>query len=278
MKNTLKRLSGLLIAAFIIPLLFCCIKATAVSCESVSLQDADTALLNAYVECVNSHSYMRIPELFEEEEKAALTHILEQPESQTNYVGVYNVSGISNIDITEVSNRYMVVDYPDFDDIKSYLVRMDCNVHHSNEFFKEGINFFFVVAGTENEKRVLLEMSVAPDTVIAETIQNNSTASVSQHGSSGNLYEKYKMERDKVLSDCFSSMTGTYSTLVYAEGELSVQVNFSPFNLPNYVMPSTIVVHNKITGQNITKDFRRYCYVVSSAEFSVGTKGKQRPM
>lgn len=131
----------------------------------------DEAIVNKYVNAVNAGIYADIAQLFHSNDREDLEEFFQGEVNKSERNGVYNVEYIHAYEIIEMESVDQVSTWT-ADEIASYLVYMDCDVYESNQYYKEGSNFFKLVTGTESGNRVILEFSVASNELVSTEIKN----------------------------------------------------------------------------------------------------------
>ncbi len=55
--------------------------------------------------------------------------------------GIYNVSYINGFELIDTQN-YFAEEYVEYGDVKEYLLYFNCETKESNQYFKQGDNYF----------------------------------------------------------------------------------------------------------------------------------------
>ena len=230
--------------------------------ESMTREESDQLVLEQYVHYVNSDEYENITELFSSTQRAFFEEFFSNSNNQVLGNGIYNVTEIKTYSLELLEND-SETDDQNYSDIAAYLVYLECSVKESNQFFKEGDNYLKIVIGSEDGKRVIIELSVASDLLLDKFIEDN----CSVEGD----YEKYLEDRAEIFSELtdFEVVKVTEKNIGNDMGRAS----FSPKTISSYSFPSTIKVLNSTDEQIHTINFRDYCNVVCASEFGVGTDG-----
>lgn len=228
----------------------------------------DEAIVNKYVNAVNAGIYADIAQLFHSNDREDLEEFFQGEVNKSERNGVYNVEYIHAYEIIEMESVDQVSTWT-ADEIASYLVYMDCDVYESNQYYKEGSNFFKLVTGTESGNRVILEFSVASNELVSTEIKNVENVVVNVE------YEDYVQDREQIIE----SLQNFELKNVWQETQSGVSTfaAYTPKTLSSYKFPSTIRVRKTSDGVVYTKNFKEYCYVVLASEFGVGTKGTKYP-
>ncbi|MBQ8517978.1 MAG: SpoIID/LytB domain-containing protein [Agathobacter sp.] len=232
--------------------------------ETIQLQDE--ALINTYVERVNSEQWMNLPELFCAEQEAVILAVLSEESNKTENVGIYNVTNINAYTMYEIDD-YAEDEYSNYCDVAEYLLHLDCNVKESNLFFKEDDNYFRLVTGTQGGSRKILELSVAPD-VLLEKIVEAGSAIVSVED-----LTEYTDARSEVVNSMDDFETRVVQEYDNSNNNISIAAEYSPKTLSSYSFPNTITILKSEDNKIYSRNFKDYCYVVCSTEFSCGTDG-----
>lgn len=224
----------------------------------------DNEIVEQYVESINNGTYSDIAALFCEEQRDGLSKFFSDEENLQKGIGVYNVISIQEYALEKL-DACIDIDY-EFEEVKRYLLYMDCEVKESTQYFKEGGNYFQLITGKENNRRVILELSVATDVILENAIEIG-TALITE-----SQYESFRNERIEM----FEEMEGfQMKTANDEESDSKARATFSPKTLSSYAFPIYIRVKNSSDGLVYQKNFKDYCYVVCATEFAYGTDGKK---
>lgn len=232
--------------------------------EGTNLVEKDEKVLDKYVDNVNKNLYAQLAKCFCGEEEKNLDKFFADAQNKKDHIGIYNVKYISDYGITEMENEEIEVFYDKFEDVKIYLVWLECSVKTSNQYHVDGNNYYQMVMVTENNKRKIAEFSVACESIIFDAIGNDDFELTEEQ------YENYVCNRISMFEELDDFEVVAETDL---NDGISLMATYTPKTLSSYVFPTNIRVKNTSTGAIVSKNFKNYCYVVSAGEFGSGTDG-----
>ena len=224
----------------------------------------DEELMELWCEGINTGNTQLLSEIYSEVEFEDIEEFFSNKENMILKIGVYNIREIYNYRLIEIDSQEILEKYSACDDVEAYLLYIDCCVYESNEFFMDNHNFYILVTGNDNGRKIL-QFSVASFSEINNKINELDVDIVNEYFDKRVAYFESKDEFIKITSsDYICNNVNTYAA------------TYTPKSLTSYSFPMSIRVKNTKTSKIENLNFKEYCYVVLATEFGVATDGEER--
>lgn len=220
----------------------------AVSADTENITDSTgLEVIREYFELVNNKEQELIPGILSSAYAEDTAAFYSNGENKENQVGIFNIDTAVVDDAVAISNDSSCASvnlnaYEGTSGLSLYFVKADLKVTSSDEYFMDGINYFYFVTGIDNGQTRILEFSVPTYEEIKQLESNQSDAV--------EYIQEKEMNKDDILITPYS----------YDAPVSDVTSN-----------PSTISVLRKSSGKVDKVNFKTYCKVVTSCEVGYST-------
>ena len=169
----MKKVVKLKSVLFVFLMLFLIISVSNTVMASDTQEDLAETQIRNHIDYINAKDWVNFINTYTNDQHLIWTEFLQDNNNIENHIGILNIKTASVIEIEEINpkNIYSISGLDELysendvfsNDIRTFVVGLDCIVYDENEFFSNGLNYFLFVMKQENQKWYVDQMTSIGD-------------------------------------------------------------------------------------------------------------------
>lgn len=229
-----------------------------------------TEVINQYVEALNNRDWNSIIEVSPDEEYQENVAFYYSEEYAQESIGFHAVTSASIATITELDGEDLynytnaAYYFSKYGTLKLYLIGIDLAVNKESKYFYNGVNFFLVALGLENNAWKVVLFSQAPASVIEENMNTAQTFSGDDVCTdNGEVEMALDIIRARYQGVVLGSEGNIIETNIASVEELAEEKGIDSSDIENSIVTATVT--------NLTRPSTVAVYITDTSSSNYGT-------